>query len=59
MDEKARKTRAAYYRAWRRRNPEKVKAINERYWSKKARLAEELESIDYRTDHMDERSVTK
>ncbi len=49
MDEKAKRSRAAYYRAWRRKNPEKVRAINERYWIKKAKLAEEAE--------LEERSV--
>ena len=30
--EKARKARNAYQREWRRKNPERVKRINERYW---------------------------
>lgn len=36
MDEAARNARNAYYRAWRARNPEKVRESNERYWLKKA-----------------------
>ena len=28
-------TRNAYMREWRKRNPEKVKATQERYWNKK------------------------
>jgi len=28
--------RNAYAKAWRAKNPEKVRAINERYWEKKA-----------------------
>ena len=34
--EKARKARNAYLREWRRKNPEKVRAIQQRYWEKKA-----------------------
>lgn len=36
MDEAARNARNAYYRAWRAKNPEKVRESNERYWLKKA-----------------------
>lgn len=41
MDEKtkildAKTARREYYREWRKKNPEKVRAINERYWAKKA-----------------------
>lgn len=34
--ERARQARNAYLRSWRRKNPEKVKAQQERYWSRKA-----------------------
>lgn len=34
--ERARQARNAYLRAWRAKNPEKVKAQIERYWSRKA-----------------------
>ena len=40
MDSKATEARRAYMRAWRKNNPERVKAINERFWSKKAAEAE-------------------
>ena len=33
--EKARLMRNAYYREWARKNPDKVKAIRERYYAKK------------------------
>ena len=33
---KAKAERAKYAREWRRKNPEKVRAINARYWNKKA-----------------------
>ena len=36
MDEKTRKARNAYMKKWREANPEKVKAINARYWAKQA-----------------------
>lgn len=36
MSEEARIARNAYYRAWRAKNPEKVRESNERYWAKKA-----------------------
>lgn len=36
MSEDARNARNAYYRAWRAKNPEKVRSSNERYWRKKA-----------------------
>lgn len=34
--EKAREERNKYFREWRRKNKDKVKAINKRYWLKKA-----------------------
>ena len=34
--EEIRKARNAYRREWNRRNPEKVKAAQERYWLKRA-----------------------
>ena len=36
MDKTAKAARAAYQRSWRRKNPEKVREINERYWLKRA-----------------------
>ena len=36
LSEEARKARNAYYRAWRKKNPEKTKQHQERYWTKKA-----------------------
>lgn len=35
MSEKARSARAEYYKQWRKRNPDKVRATQERYWAKK------------------------
>ena len=36
MDEKAREARRAYKREWNRKNKDKVKAAQERYWIRKA-----------------------
>lgn len=33
--ELVRKAKAAYMRDWRKKNPEKVKANNQRYWAKR------------------------
>lgn len=42
LDEQARSTRAEYFREWRRKNPDRVREINKRYWQKRAmRLAAE------------------
>lgn len=35
-----RKARAAYMREWRKKNPERVKKINQAYWAKKAKEME-------------------
>lgn len=40
MNEKAKEARRAYKREWNRRNPDKVKAAQERYWERKAEEAE-------------------
>ena len=36
MTEEAKQARLAYRREWQRKNRDKVKAYNERYWEKKA-----------------------
>lgn len=36
-DTNIRKAQAEYMREWRRKNPERVKAINQAYWAKKAK----------------------
>lgn len=36
MEELKREARREYIREWRKRNPEKVQAAQERYWMKKA-----------------------
>lgn len=36
MDDEAREARREYMREWRKKNPEKVRAINRRYWERRA-----------------------
>ncbi len=36
MNEAAKEARRAYRREWQRKNPDKVRAYQERYWSRKA-----------------------
>ena len=43
MTEAAKEAKNKYKREWRKNNPEKVRAANERYWEKKARLEETLQ----------------
>lgn len=40
ISEKARLARNAYIREWRKKNPEKVLAAQERYWEKKVAAAQ-------------------
>jgi len=47
MTEQAREARRAYKREWNRKNRDKVKAAQERYWNKKA--AEGTAETDDRT----------
>ena len=44
MTDKAKEARRAYKREWNRRNRDKVKAAQERYWSRKAAEAEAAEA---------------
>lgn len=39
LSEEARAARNEYYRKWCKKNPDKAKAIRERYWEKKAQTA--------------------
>ena len=36
LDEKAKEARREYYRQYRKRNPQKIKETNARYWQKRA-----------------------
>ena len=50
MDDKAREARRIYKREWNRRNPDKVKAAQRRYWEKKAAAAAEKETGETRKE---------
>lgn len=39
ISEQAKEARRAYLRNWARKNPDKVKAAQERYWERKAEAA--------------------
>lgn len=39
MTEQAKEARRAYKREWAKRNPDKIRAQQERYWTKKAETA--------------------
>lgn len=41
MNDKARAAKNAYHRAWAKKNPEKVKAQQERYWERQAEKAQQ------------------
>ena len=46
MTPEARAEAAKYAREWRRKNPEKVRAIRERFWRKKAKAAQYSKSAE-------------
>lgn len=49
MNEKAKEARRAYKREWNRKNRDKVKAAQARYWERKAEAAAEA-AQDQQTD---------
>lgn len=44
--EAIRKAQAAYQRNWRKKNPEKVKAIQDRFWEKQYKKMMEVQNND-------------
>lgn len=46
MNEAAAEARRAYRREWARKNPDKIRAQQERYWAKKAAKAEQAERAE-------------
>lgn len=42
----AREARNAYQRAWRAKNPDRVRDINNRYWEKKVKESRKREGTD-------------
>ena len=51
MTDKAKEARRAYKREWNRRNPDKVKAAQERYWNRKAQQAQQTQ--DAQEEHQE------
>jgi len=49
--ELAKTAQREYKREWRRRNPDKVRKANERYWQKKALEAQKNESEESIDEH--------
>jgi len=48
MSEKAKELRRQYQREWRKRNPDKVKKHQKRYWERQAeRIAKEVEELEH------------
>ena len=45
MNEAAAEARRAYKRAWAKANPDKIRAQQERYWTKKAEALKEAEKF--------------
>lgn len=45
MNEQAKELRRKYKREWNRRNPDKVKAAQQRYWERKAAQVTEAQEI--------------
>ncbi len=43
-DELVREVQREYYREWRRKNPDKVREKNRRYWEKKAAQKREMDN---------------
>ena len=41
LSQEAKEARNAYYREWRKKNPEKMKRYQEKYWKKKAQKMQE------------------
>lgn len=46
MTEEAKEARRAYYREWNRKNRDKVKATQARYWERKAKATAQGQKID-------------
>lgn len=46
MNEQAKEARRAYKREWNRRNRDKVKAAQERYWNRRAKAAQDQQQAD-------------
>jgi DnaJ-domain-containing protein 1 len=52
MTDEARAAKRAYMREWRKKNPDKVKANNERYWTKKYESMQTKEAVKSETSKL-------
>lgn len=57
-NEKAVAARRAYQREWARKNPDKIRAAQERYWANKAAKAEQAEAEAKAAAEAQERGIT-
>lgn len=55
MTEQARAARRAYKRAWARKNPDKIKAQQERYWQRQAARQQEEKQLEAARDEQQEK----
>lgn len=46
ISDEAREAQRAYFREWRKKNPDKIREKNRRYWEKKAEKAKQEEQQD-------------
>ncbi len=50
MTEQAKEARRAYRREWQKKNPDKVRAYNERYWNKRGAAQAARETLEEKTE---------
>lgn len=55
LEASAKEAKSRYYREWRKKNPDKLKQYNQKFWAKKARELEkgELDGGNQKTNHAD------
>lgn len=59
MDERAKELRRAYKREWNRKNRDKVKAAQVRYWERKAAAAAAAEAVqDQQADEPGHKTIS-
>ena len=52
LTDAAKKAQREYMREWRKKNPEKVRRIKERYWEKKGKQMQEKEEGEYASEEV-------
>lgn len=56
MTEEAKEARRAYKRKWAKEHPDKIRAQQDRYWTKKAKLMKEQMQQEEEEEHKDEKT---